>query len=82
MFRLCSHLDMTSLDPDSIAFHLEAALALAPVGTLKALQDEDWRLRRKAAATIARHLATRLERSETYATVPAGPEESRLLFPE
>ena len=51
---------MTRIDPDTLASHLEVALSCAPVDTLAALQDADRQRRRRAASTLAQHLADRL----------------------
>lgn len=73
---------MEHLDAESLALHLEAAIDLSPAGTLKALQDDDGRKRRRAVATLAHHLTSRLERFGMGGILPAGPEGSRSLFPE
>ena len=51
---------MTRIDPDTLATHLEVALACAPVDTLAALQDTNSHRRRRATFTLAQHLADRL----------------------
>jgi len=52
--------DMTRIDPDALATHIEVALACAPISTLTALQDVDSQRRRRATFSLAQHLADRL----------------------
>lgn len=52
--------DMTRINPDALATHLEVALSCAPTGTLAGLQDTDSQRRRRATYTLAQHLADRL----------------------
>ena len=51
---------MTRIDTDTLATHLEVALACAPQDTLAALQDTDSHRRRRATFNLAQHLADRL----------------------
>lgn len=51
---------MARIDSDTLALHLEVALTCAPPDTLNALQDTDSSRRRRAAFTLARHLADRM----------------------
>ena len=51
---------MTRIDPDALAMHIEVALTCAPVDALDALQDGDSQRRRRAAFSLALHLADRL----------------------
>jgi hypothetical protein len=51
---------MIRIDTDALATHLEVALTCAPLDTLAALQDSDRQRRRRAAFTLAQHLADRL----------------------
>ena len=51
--------DMTRIDPDALATHLEVALTCAPTGTLSALHDTDSPSRRRVTYTLAQHLADR-----------------------
>lgn len=48
------------MQTDTLATHLEVALACTPQTTLSDLQDTDGSHRRKDAETLARHLADRL----------------------
>ena len=52
------------MQTDTLATHLEVALACTPQDTLSGLQDTDGSRRRKAAEVLARHLAERLARFE------------------
>ncbi len=45
---------------ETLATHLEVALACSPQDTLSGLQDTDGSRRRKAAEVLARYLADRL----------------------
>ena len=51
---------MTRIDPDALTTHIEVAPTCAPIDTLAALQDGDSQRRRRAAFSLARHLADRL----------------------
>lgn len=59
MFSLCSHLSMQRLDPETLAIHLEVALATAPQRTLEDFRSAE-RYHPQATASLARHLADRL----------------------
>jgi hypothetical protein len=51
---------MTRIDDDTLALHLEVALAGAAASLLDDLAAPDWRRRRAAAADMAQHLVQRL----------------------
>lgn len=58
---------MERIDPDTLATHLEVALACAPDDTLALLSDVDSLKRRKATLKLAEWLADRLSFAELTA---------------
>ena len=74
---------MIRIDPDALATHLQVALTCAPLDTLAALQDVDSQRRRRAAFSIAQHLADRLGCFEITSDGLGGdPAQQALLFQE
>ncbi|MGL4302874.1 MAG: hypothetical protein ACRCS5_09235 [Sphingomonas sp.] len=73
---------MTRLDENSLALHLEVALAGAAPELLGDLADTDRCRRGVAAADVARHLAGRLRCFEIRFDEPARTVAHPDLFPE
>lgn len=72
LFRLCSHMQMERIDPETLAVHLEVALVCSPPDTLEALADSDRIRRQRATHCLAAHLADRLACFEVRASGDLG----------
>lgn len=71
---------MQRLDPETLAIHLEVALATAPQSTLEEFRSAD-RYHPHATAKLARHLANRLAGLEfSIGGYWIEPEAQRSLF--
>ena len=80
MFLICSLMSMQRLDPETLAFHLEVALATAPQRTLDDFRSAE-RYHPRATADLARHLADSLAGLEfSIGGDWVDPEAQRSLF--
>jgi hypothetical protein len=82
LFLICSHADMSRINPEVFAVHIELALVSAPVETLAALCSVDRKRRNTATASLAAHVAARLGCFDVRFECDAMPVAQAGLFPD
>lgn len=73
---------MSRVDEETLALHLEVALATAPLSLLDGLADRDWRRRHAAVGEIVRELVDRLRCFDIQTDDGADRGRHLTLFPD